>query len=245
MSAGSFMTATPLAVVDDRLGRLAVVLDVTAVELLDARSCASDLPRQDDLRAERAGVHDPVDRRVTGLPEVPATLERVGQSVRDDSCVEVGFVDLLHVDLRSSRLNFSSRAVVTFRMFAAFADDHPGLLGSRDDLGSHRRLGDVHTTVARAAELFLEELIYLGPLQAVFDELVFVSHWLSSSSSSTSSTTISHVDLWRIPGRGTPHRAGLARTRRPCGRRRGDDLHRLRRRSPDDPHLLRRSRADR
>jgi hypothetical protein len=153
------------------------VLDVAPVELLDAASRAGDLPGQDDFGAEGAGLHNPVDGRVARLAEVPATLEGVGQAIRDDAGVQVRFVDLLYVDLGvvevEALLQFGGHLA---DVLPALADDHPGLLGLEDDLGPHRGLGDVHAAVARAAEFVREELVDLGALKSVLDELVFVSH---------------------------------------------------------------------
>jgi len=111
------------------------------------------------------------------FPEVPATLESVGQSISDDSGVEIRLVDFLDVDLWI----FHPEPIGEFgrdlpNVLAAFPDNHSWFLGFEDDLGPHRGFGDIHPAVACAAEFVTEELVDLGALQAVFDELVFVCH---------------------------------------------------------------------
>lgn len=148
--------------VDDLLCGLAVVLDVAAIELLDARSRAGNLSREDDLGPQRARVHDTVDRRVTGLPEVPAALQCVRETVRDDLGVQVGLVDLLNVDLRVVHIEAVLKLGGDLTdVLPALPDHHAGLFGLQDDLRAHRRLGDIHAAVAGATEFVCEELVDL------------------------------------------------------------------------------------
>jgi hypothetical protein len=153
------------------------VFYVAAVELLDAGACTGYLPREHDLGAECAGLHYPVDGGVTGLSEVPATLQRVRQPVGHDAGVQVRFVDLLNVYLWVLQIELALECARYLPdVLSALPDDHPGLLGLEHDLCPHRGLRDLHAAVAGAAEFVLEELVYLCPLEPVLDELLFVSH---------------------------------------------------------------------